>query len=354
MSISLDQSLTGGGASGTSFSLTSWTPAANDLILVAVAQRDESNAVSVSGNGLTWTQVHDIDNAQGQTGIVLYKAQGASPSTGQITVTITGNTLPVSIVAARFSGVDTSTNIEASATNAGPPVTDDNDMLQAVTTVTANAWVVACGSHRTGTFTVPGGENSIQINVLNGSGGDSTRCSMWYEGPVASPASTQLGANDDLSAAVDWCMIVVALRPASDAITVTPSAAHLVMQAPTSAAVPGGVTMSPSASHLIMAAPDAASVPGAVVLAPAAGHMVMNVPAGTVVPGAVLLAPSAAHLILNAPAVNVSVAHYEENITYILANENLALRTASEAVPGRLDSPALAFVLAEEDLAGQV
>ena len=40
------------------------------------------------------------------------------------------------------------------------------------------------------------------------------RASLWYEGPVASPGPTQLGAADDLSAAGDWAAIVVALKPA--------------------------------------------------------------------------------------------------------------------------------------------
>jgi hypothetical protein len=37
---------------------------------------------------------------------------------------------------------------------------------------------------------------------------------MWYQGPVASPAITQLGALDDLSSAGDWAIVVVSLRPA--------------------------------------------------------------------------------------------------------------------------------------------
>ena len=42
---------------GSTITLPSWTPDPNDAILVAVAQRDESKALSVSGHGLTWTEV---------------------------------------------------------------------------------------------------------------------------------------------------------------------------------------------------------------------------------------------------------------------------------------------------------
>ena len=200
--------------SGSTVSLPSWTPAANDLILLSVAQRDESRAISVSGNGLTWTQIANVDNVQGQGGIALWRAQGASPTTGQITVTIAGNTLPVVATAQRFSGVSAATPIEATATNPGPG-TDDNDMLHSVTTATAGAWAVAAGWNRTGgVFTVPSGENPILVNQVAGTSGNITRSHMWYQGPIASPGSIQLGATNDLSTSLnDWAMIVVSLKP---------------------------------------------------------------------------------------------------------------------------------------------
>ena len=119
----------------------------------------------------------------------------------------------MSVIAQRFSGVSTSTPLEASQTNAGPPTTDDQNMLQAVTTLTSGAWAVAVGWYRGATLTLPGGETAILINLLAGSGGDATHASMWFEGPVGSPGSTQLGGTGDLSTANDWAMIVVSLRP---------------------------------------------------------------------------------------------------------------------------------------------
>ncbi len=199
--------------SGSTVTLASWTPAPGDVVLVAVAQRDESKAVSVSGNGLAWTEVANVDNVQGQGGISLWRGQGASPTAGSITVTVTGNTLPVSVVAQRFSGVDPGTPVEAVAPNGGPAA-DDRNMLQAVTPAAAGAWAVAAAWHRSATFTVPAGETGILTNQAAGSSGATTRVSLWYEGPVASPASTQLGAANDLSTASDWAVIAVSLRPA--------------------------------------------------------------------------------------------------------------------------------------------
>ena len=197
---------------GSTVPLPAWTPAANELILVSVAQRDESKVISVSGNCPTWREVANVDNVQGQGGVSLWWAQCPVPTAGSITVTIAGNTLPVAVIAQRFTGVDTTTPVEQAATNAGPAV-DDRNMLGSVTTQTAGAWVVAAGWHRTAAFSVPTGETGILVNQLAGSGGDVTRASMWYEGPVATPASTQLGAASDLSAANDWAMIAVSLRP---------------------------------------------------------------------------------------------------------------------------------------------
>lgn len=203
--------------SGASLSLTSWTPGSNELVLVSIAMRDETVTHSVSGNGLTFVQVADVDNVQGQNGIALYRAMGASPSTGQITVTLMGNSSPAIARAHRFSGVDTSgTNgsgaVEASVTNSGPDP-DDDDMLDSITTLTNDAWAVAFGTHRNSTFTEDAGETALNINDSEGSGGDITTLSAWYEA-VATAGSTQLGVANDLSTARDWTLILVSIKPA--------------------------------------------------------------------------------------------------------------------------------------------
>jgi hypothetical protein len=61
---------------------------------------------------------------------------------------------------------------------------------------------------------VPAGETGIQINTSAGASGEIARASMWYEGPVAIPGSTQVGDNLDLSGNNDWAEIVVSLKPA--------------------------------------------------------------------------------------------------------------------------------------------
>ena len=226
MAIAVVQTLTASTVSGTSITFSSWTPAANELLLVAVALRDETIAPSVAGNGLTWVSVANVDNVQNQCGINLFRALGASPSAGAITITLTGNSNPASAVAFRLSGVNTggangSGAVENVATNIGP-VKDSEDMKTAVTTLTPSAWAIGFGTHRRKTFTVPSGETSISINNHVGSSGEQTSCSVWYES-VATPITTMVGANGDLSNDVDWCMIAVSISSGPINLTASPS-----------------------------------------------------------------------------------------------------------------------------------
>jgi len=219
--LSQSQSVAASVTSGSTLVLPSWTPAPNDLILVAVALRDETRSVSVSGNGLTFVEIANLDNAQAQTGVNLFRAMGASPTSGSITVTISGNTLPAVASATRFAGADISGThgsgaVEAMATNAGPPVTDDDDMKVDVTTLTSNAWAYAAGTHRLATFTVPPGETALSINNTAGSSGDTTKLSTWYEA-VATPGTVTLGADNDLNSVRDWAVIAVSIKPANPA-----------------------------------------------------------------------------------------------------------------------------------------
>lgn len=211
---------TTGNGTGTSVATSSWTPGSNELVLVAVVLRDETVPVTLAGNGLTFVEIFNIDNVQGQLGLNVFRAMGASPSTGAITATLTGNSTPAIVRAHAFGGVDTSgTNgsgaVEASNSSTGPDP-DDDDMLLSVTTVTANAMALAFGSYRNKSFTVPGGETGYEINDSSGAGGDQTTLSAWYE-MVVTPASTQLGELGDLSGNIDWVMAVLSIKPASGA-----------------------------------------------------------------------------------------------------------------------------------------
>ncbi|HNT76859.1 MAG TPA: hypothetical protein PKH77_17755, partial [Anaerolineae bacterium] len=246
MTIVAEQTITGSTTSG-NITLPSWTPGANQLCQLFIAQRNESIAPSVSGNGLTWVEVENVDNTQGQNGVSVWRAMGATPTTGSITVTLSGNSLPAFAVAICFSGVDTSgTNgsgaVEASGTAAGP-ATDNADMQVSVTTVTANAWAVAVGTYRNNTFTVPGGQTGLSVGNAAGTGGDTTTCSVWYKS-VASPGSTTLGGTGCINSAADWCCIAVSIKPESTGVAgeLTKTLGALTVDATGTVAVAGELT----------------------------------------------------------------------------------------------------------------
>jgi hypothetical protein len=213
--------VTGSALTGNSFTLTSWTPAANSLCLIGVFQRNEAITPTVAGNGLTWVAVAHVDDGDAVSGMSVFRAMGASPSAGQITVTVTGNTTTVNAIAICLSGVDTggtngSAAVEAFDTEATLPAGDNNDLMASITTVTNNAWAIMFAESRTRTFTVPSGQTTIQANLATGTGGDVIKSHCVYQ--FADVAGTYtLGGLNSLSGAQDWCAIIVSVKPASGA-----------------------------------------------------------------------------------------------------------------------------------------
>ena len=216
----IEETVNGSITTGTSLVLPSWTPGSNDLILVGVALRDETQTVSLSGNGLTFVEVSSTDNVLNECGLHLFRAMGASPSTGSITVTISGgNTLPVVASATRISGADqTGSNgsgaIEFIGVDPGNNPSDD-DMQTTILTSTNTAWAWGVGTHRSTTFSVPTGEIGVSINNTAGTGADETSISSWYE-EVPTAGIATVGAAADLDANTDWAMICVSIKPLSD------------------------------------------------------------------------------------------------------------------------------------------
>lgn len=185
-------------------------------VYVGVFQRNETITDTVSGGGLTWTSRADVDQAQGFIGSALWSTTPTSTTTIDIVISLPSNNAAAYVIAQSVSGVDTATDdgIEALATTIGPAV-DDNDMLFPVTTVTANAWALAIGATLNATLTIPGEETDILENTDDAC--TTFKGHMWAQGPIVTPAATTLGAANDLSANNDWCMIVVALKPAAAA-----------------------------------------------------------------------------------------------------------------------------------------
>ncbi len=238
MAIALVESIVATVTTG-NITLSSWTPGSNELLLLMVGQNATGITPSISGNGMTWDQVATVTDAQSVTKTTLYRAQG-TPSSGAITVTLTGNTAAAAARAFRFSGTATGSNgataIEASTT-AKVGASDNNDLKVSITTVTANAWAAAFSTHRYRTtlitLTLVDESNLGGINTNTGTGNSDIAISAFYQ-EVASPGSTQLAGDNDLSGNTEWSVIAVSIKPSTGASynqnvsgSLTPSAALL-------------------------------------------------------------------------------------------------------------------------------
>lgn len=194
--------------------LTSWTPSDGELLLLFVDCRAPGLSPSVAGNGQTWNLITSNENAQGQHEQHAFYAVASSPSSGSIVVTLSGNTKPANAVAVRITGQHASP-IGSFEKAQGPPVTDDNDMKDSLTTTAVDSLIVAWGSYRNRLMNALGsGETSIVDDLVAGSGGDTTTSSLWYE-PATSVGTYELGADDCLLGTTDWAVILVEVLAAA-------------------------------------------------------------------------------------------------------------------------------------------
>lgn len=203
-------------ATGTPIDTDTVSPGANELLVAVVASRRTATTHSISGLGLTWTPRASIVSQDGTSGrhqLTVWTAPTGetAPAPGAVSVTLANNTTSIVVIVFRLTGIDPDTPIE-SAISFDTEGAADDDMKLAITTATNMAWAIGFGSHRTATFTTPGGQTSISINQVAGSGSEATRLSAWYI--EQSPAGTAtLGADNDLSAATNWIMAVMSVAP---------------------------------------------------------------------------------------------------------------------------------------------
>ncbi len=262
MAIATAETVSGTATSASSISAASWTPGANDLILVWVACRSGITVSSVSGNGITFSKVvEDLESPQGQCTLSLWRGMATSPSAGQITATLSGTANAAVMVAHRITGADTGgTNgsgaIGASAI-ANTGATDTASPSVNVTTTAANSRVYGGATHRSQTYSVGAGETAITLNITAGTAGDVTSISTEYQ-DVASASTVTI--NGTLASATDWIQGAVEVLAAPTTVT---GSASLTQGADTLAA-DGAVALSGAAS--LTQGADTSSAAGAVAI----------------------------------------------------------------------------------------
>lgn len=139
----------------TSRSTASISPAANRLITAAVTVYNNAGAapnISLSGNGLTWVEIDTYTNPSGNQRTSIFRAMGASPSAGAVTIS-TGATTTAAWAwcIQEWDGVDTS------GTNGSGAIVQSNrnrSASSASLTVTLSALADAANNAVTGSFSL--------------------------------------------------------------------------------------------------------------------------------------------------------------------------------------------------------
>lgn len=92
----------------TSYTTASITPTANQLVLIAVMPTVTSGTtptMTVSGTGLTWVQ--ENTSTPGFRTMVVFRAMGASPTAGALTITAAASVTSCLWSVVQFDGIDT-------------------------------------------------------------------------------------------------------------------------------------------------------------------------------------------------------------------------------------------------------
>jgi len=208
---------------GSSFSTASITPTANRLVLLCLRTR-RSGAIpdpAITGNGLTWVAINRKDyNTVGTPveHVFIYRALGASPSAGAVTIdtSAVGAQTSASWAITEFSGIDTSgTNgsgaIVQSATASGDASTGLTPTLSAFGNANNGAFMCTGVSDNTG-VTPEGTWTELSDTGNNDGGGADTfgLQSQWIASNDTSPNATWTS--------MDAAAIAVEIKAAASAV----------------------------------------------------------------------------------------------------------------------------------------
>lgn len=230
MSIAHAETQTGIATSGTSVATASLGAGSSDSLYVAfIATRSTLDVGSLSGLGLTWTQLDEQCGARGQARLECWYAYGAGTS-GVVTATCASTITSAIISVSRYTGVDSTGSIPSNVSyntlgldGACSGGTDNDDATGGITTIFNNAYVVAGFGTRNTTLTDTGGWTTRAGDVTANSGGNLIRMSV-EDKSQGSPALVTGGGSNNLSGAADWGLILVELKEAAAAATVVPNA----------------------------------------------------------------------------------------------------------------------------------
>ena len=152
------------------------TPSANKLILAMILTNQNSslNTPTASGNGLTWVEVATTTDGDSRNRLTMFRAMGASPTSGLLTFDFAGNTQSREVISVvEFTGMDTTgTNgsgaVVQSATNGATTGTSLTVTLSAFADATnATFGVLMVNDNPATTITEGTGFTEVNENKLN-------------------------------------------------------------------------------------------------------------------------------------------------------------------------------------------
>lgn len=171
---------------------SSYTPAANRLVIAAVLNSKGASADTPTGagNGLTWVQIATLPFSSNRRRLTIFRAMGASPTNGAFTADFAGATQTgCAISITEFAGVDTS-----GTNGSGAVVQNATNTGTAVSSLTVT--LAAFGSANNGAYAAFGAVATVAI----------THDSGWSEihdisfTPPSGALETQWIATNDTSA----------------------------------------------------------------------------------------------------------------------------------------------------------
>lgn len=149
MAVTATALTTSQGTSATSFNTASISPSSNKLVVLTVGNKFAGvpNTPTATGNSLTWTQIATRRSSSDTSlRITMFRAMGASPSSGAITIDFAGQTQANCEWSATEFG-----NVKTSGTNGADAVVQeaDNDASGTATGITVTLGAFANANNAT-------------------------------------------------------------------------------------------------------------------------------------------------------------------------------------------------------------
>lgn len=223
MAIALTQLVSNrSGTDATSYNTASITPTANALLLAFIETSQgggTAGSPTLSGNGLTWVEILAVTYSGSIKRLSVFRAMGASPSAGAVTITSNGDTFTHGAwKVVELTGVDTSgTNGSGAIVQAvaGTPTTTTTPSvtLAAFADATNNAAVGAFALSNNSTTFAPGLTNEIgsEQAIISPNG---TLAAEWQIGEALSVGGTWGVSADTAGIALEIKAAVLATKAA--------------------------------------------------------------------------------------------------------------------------------------------